>query len=307
MIAAANHLESGSLRTRLIGFLVCVAILLGLYGPSLGNLVRQSLDHGYSSHIVLVPLIVVFLVWSGRTEVFSKHTFSRSRSIQVGIASSSLTLALLAVAPGLRPLFMVLSALSWLIFFFVSFFGTYSLRKAVFPISLLLFMVPVPNQFIEAVISFLQAQSANLSYRLFLLFGVPVLRDGFVLTVPGVTIEVAKECSGINSSVALLILTILFAHETLQTNWRRVLLLCLIVPLSILKNAIRIVTLTMLAIRIDPSFLTGRLHHEGGFVFFLIALGLAYPIWKLLRTTEKQATCSPATKSLTATASRSNG
>jgi exosortase len=163
-------------------------------------------------------------------------------------------------------------------------------------------MVPVPGQFVESVIGFLQVQSANLSYRLFLLLGVPVLRDGFVLKVPGVNIEVAKECSGINSSIALLILMIIFAHETLHSNWRRVLLILLTIPLSILKNAIRIVTLTMLSIRVDPGFLTGRLHHEGGFVFFLITLGLVFPIWKLLKMTEKppRQSATPATVAVSA-------
>ena len=122
---------------------------------------------------------------------------------------------------------------------------------------------------------------------MFRLLGVPVLRDGFVLMLPGVSIEIAKECSGINSSIALLIIMLLVAHETLHSTWRRVLLVLITIPLSILKNAIRIVTLTMLATHVDPGFLNGRLHHEGGFVFYLISLALVYPIWKLLQKTEK--------------------
>lgn len=294
------------MRDRVIRFLLGIAIVVILYSPVLLNLVRRSLDNGYSSHIVLVPLIIVFLVWSGREDIFSQYTYSRSVSLSTGILSAFLTLLTFFVAAGLRPLLTVLSLLSWLIFLFVAFFGVGSVRKAVFPISLLLFMIPVPGRFVESVISFLQAQSADLSYRLFLFLGVPVLRDGFILTVPGVSIEVAKECSGINSSIALLILMIIFAHETLSTNWRRMLLVLLVVPLSIIKNAIRIVTLTMLAIRVDPSFLTGHLHHDGGFVFFLIALGLMYPIWKLLRVTDKQRTPSPASAQVAVSASHSS-
>ena len=216
-----------------------------------------------------------------------------------------LTLAALTAPSGPKPFLIVTSVLTWFVVVFLGFFGTSSFRKAIFPISLLLFMVPIPGEFLGSVIGFLQTQSANLSYRLFLLLGVPVLRDGFVLTVPGVSIEVAKECSGINSSIALLIVMIIFAHEALQSNWRRVLLVLFTIPLSILKNAIRIVTLTMLAIRVDPGFLTGRLHHEGGFVFFLIAIGLVIPIWKLLKVTEKTPRHSTGA-ALAASASRSS-
>jgi exosortase/archaeosortase family protein len=56
--------------------------------------------------------------------------------------------------------------------------------------------------------------------------------------------------------------------------------------LAVLKNAIRIVALTLLSIHVDPGFLTGQLHHEGGFVFFLLALVLMMPILALLRGLE---------------------
>ena len=55
---------------------------------------------------------------------------------------------------------------------------------------------------------------------------------------------------------------------------------------AILKNAIRIVALTLLSIHVDPGFLTGQLHHEGGIVFFVLALVLTFPILVLLRSLE---------------------
>jgi exosortase len=126
-----------------------------------------------------------------------------------------------------------------------------------------------------------------LSFLMFSAIGIPVLRDGFLMSLPGVTIQIAAECSGINSTIALFIVMILVAHESFGSTWRRVFFILLIIPLSIAKNAIRIVTLTTLASRVDHGFLNGRLHHEGGFVFFLLTLALVYPIWKLLRSTEQ--------------------
>ena len=170
---------------------------------------------------------------------------------------------------------------------FVICFGVASLRKFSFAFSLLLLTVPVPAVLMDRIVLFLQAKSTDLCYWIFTGLGVPVLRNGFVVTMPEVSIEIAKECSGINSSIALLIIMLLVAHETLHSNWRRVALVLIVIPLSIVKNAIRIVTLTMLATHVDPSFLTGRLHHEGGFVFYLISLALVYPLWKILQKTEK--------------------
>lgn len=280
---------AGSLRSRFIAFACWCAAVLICYSLPLSRLIRESLEHGYSSHIVLVPTVVAYLVWFKSRQIFAGVSYSRWGSAAVAaIAVLALAAALLQRTSSLQPLLTVLSVLLWLLAGFVGFFGMKSLRASIFPASLLLFMIPVPGSLVDAVISFLQVQSADLSHEMFKLLGIPVFRDGFVLTLPGATIQVAEECSGINSSIALLILMIVFSHQTLESNWRRVLLILLTIPLSILKNAIRIVTLTVLAIKVDPGFLTGRLHHEGGFIFFLITLALVYPIWKLLRSGEKR-------------------
>src|SRR5438093_1110184 len=137
---------------------------------------------------------------------------------------------------------------------------------------------------VPAVIGSLQTGSAEVSYALFQLIGVPVFRTGFELALPGVTIEVAKECSGIRSSLALLFTSLLAGHLLLRSAVRKTALALMTVPLLIVKNGVRIVTLSALAIYADPSFLTGKLHRDGGFVFFLLALAmLAAARWLLQR------------------------
>lgn len=278
------------MRSHLFGFLLWLAAVLGVFSIPLSRLIRQSLQEGYTSHIVLIPALVCFLIWSRRDAIFASIKYSVIRGLEIavfGILAAAFAFGVkLESGSSLIPLFTVLSVVSLVIAGFVFFFGTCAIRRAAFPISLLVLILPVPSVLIDNVIRFLQARSTDLSASIFSLLGVPVLREGFVLTVPGVSIEIAKECSGINSSVALLIIMLLIAHETLQTTWRRVLLVLITIPLSIIKNAMRIVTLTMLATRVDPSFLSGRLHHDGGFVFYLISLALVYPAWKLLHATE---------------------
>lgn len=256
--------------------------------PFLHRFFAQSLQEGYSSQTVLVPFITAYLIWSGRKRIFSRTSSLIPTGVAIVVAGiviyiggsylqANETSAMAARLTGV--LLMLVGA-------FAGLFGTAALRAAIFPLCLLLLMMPLPPSVIDKIIGFLQWQSATLSYHLFSLLGVPVYRDGIMLTVPGVTIEVAKECSGINSSVALLLTALLVAWQTLRSTSRRIFLVLLTVPVSILKNAVRIVTLTLLALYVDPSFLTGKLHHQGGFVFFLIALGVVYPIWVILQKTE---------------------
>ena len=155
---------------------------------------------------------------------------------------------------------------------FVVWYGPQAARMAVLPLCLLLFMVPAPERVLNAVIQFLQQGSAVLSYELFRLLGVPALREGTMISVPRLTIQVAPECSGIRSSISLLILTLAVGNLYLRCGWNKVLLVVALIPLVIVKNAIRIATLTLLAVYVDPRFLNGPLHRRGGIFLFLIAL-----------------------------------
>ena len=246
-----------------------------------------SIGGEYNSQTALIPLLCGYLLWNHRERIFAVQSFApRKAAPFAGAAVIASFAALYLHSEGHAYLFSAISLLAAILLVIVSFvtlFGATALRRAAFPFVMLLLALPLPDSVGQRVISILQAQSAWLSAVLFSMLGIPVYKEGIMLAVPGVTIEVARECSGINSSIALVLTMLLVAHDSLNSNWRRIALVAASIPLSILKNAIRITTLTVLALRVDPSFLTGRLHHEGGFVFYLIAMALMYPIWKLLK------------------------
>jgi exosortase/archaeosortase family protein len=114
-----------------------------------------------------------------------------------------------------------------------------------------------------------------------------------------VNVEVATQCSGIRSSLALCITCLLGGHLTLQTGWRKAVFVLAAIPMAMFKNGVRIVTLSLLAIHVDMSWLTNsKLHHDGGIVFFLTALLMLWPLLLLLRWTENRGGArTPDTKS----------
>jgi len=84
----------------------------------------------------------------------------------------------------------------------------------------------------------------------------------------------------------LLLTSLLAGHTFLRTPWTKTVIVLAILPVTILKNGVRIVTLSLLAMHVDPGFLAGQLHHEGGIVFFLLALVMLAPVLFLLRRSE---------------------
>jgi len=175
----------------------------------------------------------------------------------------------------------------WWIGAFVLCLGVQVARSLIFPLCFLFWLVPFPDTMLNAVVTFLQRESAVGADVLFNLAGVPVAREGVVLTIPGLTVQVAQECSSIRSSLMLLVTTMVLAQLTLRSPWRKALVIALAVPLSVVKNAVRIFTIAMLGTRVDRGFLTGRLHHQGGIVFFLMSLVAVFLLLWILRRTER--------------------
>jgi exosortase len=290
------------MRERTAAFLLWLCATVAFSWSFLNGFMKASLERGYSSHVVLIPFLTAYLIWSGRTKIFAEAKSSLRTGLPValaGVLGFILASHVVPFAHGAAQVVKLIAVFLLVIGGFITLYGAPAFKRAAFRFVLLLLMLPLPSIFIRKAIDFLQAGSTELAYGLFSLLGVPVHRDGFLLYLPGLTIEVAKECSGINSSVALLITALLIACETLRTTSRRVILVLFSIPLSLVKNAVRIVTLTMLSVYVDRSFLTGPLHRDGGIVFYLLTLAMMYPVWRILRKTEQKRDATTAPEKLT--------
>ena len=172
--------------------------------------------------------------------------------------------------------------IAWIAVFILC-FGASAFRIVLFPMLFLFALVPFPAMALDFVISALQQGSAWSAHALFAAIGVPVVQHGVIVTIPGLTIQIAQECSSIRSSSMLLVTTMVVAQLLLQSPWRKALLIALAIPLSVAKNGLRIFTIGFLATKVDPGYLNGRLHHQGGILFFLLALFAVFLILWLLR------------------------
>ena len=187
------------------------------------------------------------------------------------------------------PDFMALTALGvatvW-VGGFVMFFGLPATRIALFPLSFLIFIIPLPEALLFRIITVLQYASAEVVSLLFQLCPFPFTREGLYFTLPGLHLEVARECSSIRSSLALCIACVLANHLLLHRWWSKAAVLLLVFPLAIFKNGVRIVTLSLLTLYVDKGFMASDLHSRGGVVFFGLALAMLLPIFLGLRKLE---------------------
>ncbi len=277
-------------RNRLALFLLFVTI--ASFWQPLATLYSLTQEQPYShySHIPLIPLVSIYAFYLNRMAILASGEWSplpglilvglgaigywRADPIAYGTDHLSLTILALVVA-------------SWGIFLFC--YGLRPCRTFSFGLLFLLCMVPLPSGLLHTIIVILQRSSAEITDVGFSLLGVPVIRDGFVFGLSNVTIEVAEGCSGIRSTLSLIITSIVAGHFFLRSVWGKLGIVAVVVPLAIIKNAVRIVMLSLLANYVDPSFVKNGFQHDSiGLPLFGLSVVILISLVWLLRRFEQR-------------------
>jgi exosortase len=268
---------------------LCAIATAALFRPLAATL-SLALGNDEFTHILLIlPMSAVLIAsqWN-----WLKSQISPSPQIGAALLATGIAIALIArkasagIIPDARLSLDMLALVTLWIAAFVICFGRTVAKSSIFPLCFLLWMVPIPSFALTRIVQWLQTGSTLSASLLFSAAGVPSWREGVVLFIPGLSIEVARECSSLRSSLMLLVTTMVLTHSLLRSPWGKALVVLLAIPLSVAKNGLRIFVISMLGTRINRDFLTGWLHQQGGIVFFLIALAVILAAIWFLRSRE---------------------
>ncbi|MFV1950678.1 MAG: exosortase/archaeosortase family protein [Nitrospinota bacterium] len=278
---------------RNIFFLFFNIVAFIVFYVSLRDLLTLSFHKEVYSHIVLIPLVSGYFMYSERKIIFSDRRYSFAPGM-IFIIIGIILYVIGRIQGGKLNQndyfsLMTFAALVFWLGGFVLFYGIQSFRNIRFPFLFLIFMIPIPTLILDKIVLLLQKGSAEAAYGFFLIAGIPFVREGFTFHLPEFSVEVARQCSGIRSSIALFITSVLTGHLFLGTGWRKIVLTLSIFPITMVKNGLRITILTLLGAYVDRTFITNSfLHKKGGVFFFVLALLLLTPILWFLRRSEKR-------------------
>ena len=268
------------LNKKIVLFALLTALGLMAVLPSLAALVRDTQHREYYSHIPVIAAVSAYLIFRRRKDMFRGVASFHPAGLALLVVGAFLgvTGKVAGFGRGDQVTTVTLAVLlAWWGTYLVL-FGKGTDRRAFFPFAFLLLAVPVPLVVLEKVIAALVAGSTSMTRVFFQALGVPFVQAGPIFYMSGFSMEVAKECSGIRSSLALLVTAVLAGHIFLKKFRGQALLAVAVFPVTVLKNAIRIATLYLLAYFVDIRIIAGGfLHRSGGFIFFglgLAALGL---------------------------------
>ena len=298
-----SDIQGGSVAAGLDGrrtyFLVAwIVATMALFWEPVRSVIAYATENDDASHIFIIPALAAGVLYLDRERVFRRVSFDAlTGGVVCALGAAIAFFAWKEQVGAVANEQLTLSMLSLVVLWsagFALFFGRAALYEGRFALLFLFLTVPMPEFLLSRAIYWLQAGSAAVVAVLFDAVNLPYLRSGFVFHTAHINIEIAQECSGIRSSMAVLILALLAGHFYLRSGWKQAVFVACSLFVMIIKNGVRIAVLTILAIHVDPSFLFGRLHHDGGVVFFLLGLALLVPVLWLLSRGGRRGLSAPA-------------
>ena len=289
--SGVKYLFGESRRIRFFELGILIALSIVLWWRALAAALQLALGSDAYTHLLVIVPISLALIFLDRGKNSPQTTLQWPGAVLM--ASSVLLWSMAAInvmrlPPDGNLALSIFALVVWWIGSAILCFGDGFFRSFPFPLCFLFLAVPLPEAAVNRMIETLQQQSAIAATWLFRAAWVPATRDGVVLSIPGLDLEVAHECSSIRSSTVLVVITLVLAHLFLRSKWRKILFVLISIPLSVAKNAVRIFTIGELGTRVDPSYLDGKLHHNGGIVFLLLALAADIVLLWILRRGDSQ-------------------
>jgi exosortase len=282
----AHQLPAPEIRSALWWQLAVLAILIGaLYFSILLRLAAQWWQDPNFSHGFLVPLFSLFVLWKERSRLVRECPHPSWWGLPI------LLFAILVLLAGVlgSELFLARSSLLVLIAGLVVFFlGWRYFRLVLFPWVFLFLMIPIPAIVFNQITFPLQILASKIAAWLLPLAGVPVLREGNIIHLPTMPLEVAEACSGIRSLLSLTTLAIIYGYVRETGTLKRVVLTVASVPIAILANSFRIFGTGVLVQYWSAEIAEGFFHSLSGMFIFLFSLALLVGFHHTLRVFDRK-------------------
>ena len=266
--------------------LLLIAVMGLLYAPVIRLLVFQWYNDADYSHGFIVPILSAFLIWTRRDKL--RQIPKRPSPWGMVVVLCSLGLLFLG-SLGAELSLTRLSLLGTICGLIIYFAGGAILRAMTFPMAFLLFAIPIPVVVYNSIVFPLQFLASRFATRVLEMLNLfPIMREGNVLVLPHMSLEVVEACSGIRSLMSLLALAAGYGYVVERSIAVRWFLVLAMVPLAIVSNGTRVMITAIMANYIGPKAAEGFMHEFSGWVIFVVATILFLALHSLITFVRKK-------------------
>ena len=249
-------------------------LMLMRHLPSVFNDSLEDMSYGW-----YVPVFSLYVLWAERQKILEavRQDGAAGRSVP-GTVAGLLVLFVSMFAGflgtrGLQVRLEIVGFIGMLYGLVWTFYGFRTVRQVLFPVGFLVFCIPL-HTYLDLVTIHLRMFAVTIATAILQGCGVEIVREGTMLASPtgAFAIDIAEPCSGMRSLFAMMALTAGYAYFTQPTWLRRGVLFALSVPIAILGNVARILSIAAIAATCSPDFATGFYHDYSGYIVFLVAV-----------------------------------
>lgn len=255
--------------------------LIFAHAPSVFTDPLEDLSYGW-----YVPLFSLYVLWTERRELVK--SLGDPSALGAILTIPFLFMGFLGVR-GIQVRFEMVALIGLLITVPWAFFGRRTAERMLFPAGFLLFCLPLAT-FLDVITVHLRLFATGMAAAILKGVGASIIHTGTMLSSPdgSFAIDIAAPCSGLRSIFALMALTVGYAYFNQPTWTRRVLLFATSVPLAILGNVMRILTICLVGTCASKEFATGFYHDYSGYVVFFVAIVLMVAIGETMTRVMKE-------------------
>ena len=274
-LSEAIYGTKASIAQWLIWPLLLVGSFLVAYAPTAIGLINGPWQTEQEGHGPLIIAASLWLVWQSRDQIKSVAIVPAPVVGWIALGFGLLLLFLARTQDLLT--FEVLSAIPVIVGCVLVTAGWPLFRALAFPIGFLFFAVPAPDWAIDALTVPLKVLISDLVTKMLYALGYPIAQNGVMIMIGTYQLLVKDACSGMNSIFALSAIGVFYAYAfRWESKVRAMLLLAAIIPITILANFIRVVTLVLIAYYGGVDLLDGPAHDLTGIGLFVVAVALLF-------------------------------
>lgn len=259
---------------------ILFALVLLIFWPNLNWLVRTWAADEFYSHGFLIPVISAYLIHRKWHALSKLPRSGHGWGLLVVVLSIALHIAATFLDVNFVSTFAFIGVVSGLVWWI---WGWQVFRTLAFPLSFLVFMVPLGKLLVDQVAQPMQLFGAKLAGAAAQFMGMPATIDGIKLSTPEYTFEVAIICSGLKSAIAMLALGALLAFLVKGAWWQKLVIFVSALPAAVLANAVRIWLTLVMGRSLGEKAAEGFFHTFSGTLVFLLAFLGLFGVTSLLR------------------------
>jgi len=257
-----------------------ILLFFGLYYQIIFYMVKVWYTDSDYSHGFLIPFISAYILWTNREKISTIRIKPDNFGLLVLFIGLFLYILGVTGAEFFTMRFSMIPVILGMVYYLC---GREMVKSVLLPVGFLVCMIPIPAIVFNIVAFPLKLLAANIATNVIQFLNIPVVRDGNIIHLTDLSLEVADACSGIRSLMSMIALGVAYTYIFQKGLLKRVILVLCIVPITIIANVARVTGTGILSHYMGPAAAQGFFHEFAGIVVFLVAFAMFISVATILR------------------------